>query len=469
MVEEKKFDTANHPLATGSVGRLLLRFAIPSIVSMVVGALYNIVDQIFIGRGVGMLGNAATNVSFPLVAICMSCALLLGIGGASNFNLELGRGNREKAGGIVANAITFAAISGVVIMTAIRLCLEPLLVAFAATPEVLPYAITYTGITSLGMPFLIMTVSGSHLIRADGSPRYSMVCNLTGAILNTILDPIFIFQLDMGIAGAAWATVISQAVSWVLVVRYLVRFRSVPLIKPYFRPRLARLRAIAALGAAACFNQLSMMAVQVTMNNTLTHYGALSVYGSNIPLAASGIIAKVNMIFISIVIGLGQGGQPIIGFNYGAGNYARVRRTFRFTLSIACVLSLCAFAAFQLFPREIIGLFGSGTEDYYRFVERYFRIFLLMTCINGIQPVTANFFTSIGKAMRGFFISLTRQILFLLPLIVVFPRFWGIDGIMYAGPVADTAAALLAAFFIVREMRDMKNLETLSAIRGGGA
>ena len=467
MAEEKKFDTANHPLATGSVGRLLLRFAIPSIVSMLVGALYNIVDQIFIGQGVGMLGNAATNVSFPLVAICMSCALMLGIGGASNFNLEMGRGNREKAGGIVANAITYATISGVVIMLVIRLFLKPLLIAFAATPEVLPYAVTYTGITSLGMPFLLMTTAGSHLIRADGSPRYAMVCNLTGAILNTILDPIFIFKFDMGIAGAAWATVISQAVGWLLVIRYLIHYRSVPLTRTLFRPRLSRLRAIASLGAASFFNQLAMMAVQITMNNTLTHYGALSIYGSNVPLAASGIIAKVNWIFLSVVIGLAQGGQPIIGFNYGACNYARVRRTFRFTLSTACAISVCAFTAFQLFPREIISLFGSGTEEYYHFVERYFRIFLLMTFINGIQPVTANFFTSIGKATRGFFISLTRQILFLLPLIVTFPRYWGIDGIMYAGPVADTAAALLAAFFIVREMRDMKNIETLSAIRGG--
>lgn len=467
MTEEKKFNTADHPLATGSVGRLLLRFAVPSIVSMVVGALYNIVDQIFIGQGVGMLGNAATNVSFPLVAVCMSCALLLGIGGASNFNLELGRGNREKAGGIVANAITYAALSGVVIMAVIRLFLEPLMVAFAATPEVLPYAVTYTGITSLGIPFFIMTVSGSHIIRADGSPRYSMFCNLAGAALNTILDPIFIFKFNMGIAGAAWATVISQAAGWLLVVRYLVRFRSVPLTKNYFRPRLSCLRAIASLGAASCFNQLSVMVIQITMNNTLTHYGALSAYGSNVPLAASGIITKVNMIFISIVIGIAQGGQPIIGFNYGAGNYARVRRTIRFTLSSAGAVSVCAFVIFQLFPREIISLFGSGTGEYYRFVERYFRIFLFMTFVNGIHPSTANFFSSIGKATRGFFIALTRQILFLLPLILTLPRYWGIDGIMYAGPVADTAAALLAAFFIAREVRDMKHLEALSAIHGG--
>ncbi len=460
---DEKTDAQSHPLATGGVGRLLLRFAIPSIISMLVGALYNIVDQIFIGRGVGILGNAATNVAFPLVTICMSTALLLGIGGASNFNLELGRGNREKAGRIAANAIAFAAIAGIVICIVIRILLRPLLFAFGATEQVFSYAATYTGITSLGMPLLIMSVCGSHLIRADASPRYAMFCNVAGAGLNVILDPIFIFTLGMGIAGAAWATVISQFVSWSLVVYRLMRFHNAPLLREWFIPRAWALATIARLGAASCFNQLSMMCVQIAMNNTLTHYGAQSVYGSEIPLAAAGIITKVNMIFISIVIGLAQGGQPIIGFNYGARNYARVRATFRFTLGISLLLSGIAFVCFQIYPRQIIDFFGEGTPEYYRFVERFFRIFLFMTFVNGIQPVTANFFTSIGKAGRGFFISLTRQIIFLLPLILLFPRYWGIDGLMYAGPVADLAAALLAAVFITRELREMKRLEAAAA------
>ena len=455
--------TRTHPLATDRVSALLLRFAIPSIVSMLVGALYNIVDQIFIGQGVGMLGNAATNVAFPLVAVCMSLALMLGIGGASNFNLEQGRGNRERAAMIVANSIAYGALFGVMIFISIRLALKPLLLAFGATPEVMPYAISYTGITSFGMPFMIMSVSGSHLMRADGSPRWSMVCNLTGALLNTVLDPLFIFTFDMGIEGAAWATVISQFVSWVLVVNYLRGFRSVKLYRRYFRPRLELLGSIAALGAGSSFNQLSMMAVQITMNNTLVHYGAMSLYGSNIPLAASGIIAKVNMIFVSIIIGIGQGGQPIIGFNYGAGNYGRVRATFRLTLAAATVVSIIGFACFQLFPRQIISIFGDGSEEYFIFSERFFRIFLFFTFINGIQPVTAQFFSSIGKATRGFFISLTRQILFLLPLIIILPRFLGIDGIMYAGPAADFVAAALTIAFIVAEIRDMRAKESEGA------
>ncbi|MDR1965282.1 MAG: MATE family efflux transporter [Synergistaceae bacterium] len=452
-------DVASHPLATGSVGKLLLKFAIPSIVSMLVGALYNIVDQVFIGRGVGMLGNAATNVAFPLMTISMATTLTLAIGGASNFNLALGRGDKERAGRVIANAIMYSAIFGTIIGAAALLLLEPMLVAFGATDDVLPYALTYTGITSLGAPFIVMSVCGSHLIRADGSPKYAMLCNLSGAVLNTILDPIFIFVFDMGIAGAAWATVISIIASWLMVMAHLINFRSVKLKANYFRPSLSVLRSITALGMAVGFNQLSMMFVQVALNNILTFYGASSVYGSNIPLAASGIITKVNLIFMAVVVGFAQGGQPIIGFNYGARKYARVRRTFRFTLSSATCVSVVVFAVFQIFPREIIDLFGKVNDQYYQFVERYFRIFLFMTFVNGIQPVTANFFSSIGKGMRGFFISLTRQILFLLPLIIIFPRYWGIDGVMYAGPLADFAAACLAAFFIVREIREMKELE----------
>ena len=463
MGEEQQFDTKAHPLAAGGVGKLLLTFAVPSIVAMLVGSLYNIADQVFIGRKVGILGNAATNVAFPLMTVCMAVSLTFAIGGASNFNLELGRGRRERAARFVGGAISCAALFGVTISAVTLLFLEPILWAFGATPEVMPYAISYTGIVALGTPFMVMSVCGSHLIRADGNPRYSMCCNLTGALLNIVLDPLFIFVFDMGVAGAAWATVISIFIGWLMAARYLLHFKNVELKREYFAPRFQEVKDIASIGMAACVNQLSMMCVQVTLNNTLTHYGALSDYGANIPLAASGIITKVNLIFMSLVIGLAQGGQPIIGFNYGAKNYARVRRTFAFTLSAASALSLVTFVVFQSFPREIINFFGETNEQYYHFVERYFRIFLFMTFINGIQPVTANFFSSIGHAARGLFIALTRQILILIPLLLIFPAFWGIDGIMYAGPISDTAAALIAALFIYWEIRDMRHREKTAA------
>ena len=451
--------TQDHPLATERVGGLLLKFAVPSIVAMLVGSIYNIADQIFIGHGVGILGNAATNVAFPLMTVCMAVALLFAIGGAANFNLELGRGRQEHAARVVANAITCAAVCSVTISVVTLIFLEPVLRAFGATPEVMPYAVTYTGILMLGTPFMVMTVCGAHLIRADGSPRYSMCCNLTGALLNIVLDWLFIIMFGMGMAGAAWASVISMATGWVMTVCYLVRFKSVPLRKEYFIPRFREVNKIVSIGMAACANQLSMMFVQITLNNTLTQYGALSDYGANIPLAAAGIITKVNMIFLSVVIGLAVGGQPIIGFNYGAKNYARVRQTFALTLSISIAVSIVAFILFQTFPRQIIGLFGETNEQYYQFVEKYFRIFLFMTFINGIQPVTSNFFSSIGRAVRGLFIALVRQIFILIPLLLIFPRFWGIDGIMYAGPIADFAAAVIAFAFIAHEVRDMKRLE----------
>jgi putative MATE family efflux protein len=451
-------DVSTHPLAVSGVGRLLFKYAAPSIVSMLVGALYNIVDQIFIGHSVGILGNAATNVTLPLVTICMSVALLIGVGGASNFNLEMGRGHAEKAARIAANAISFMAISGLTIAIIAKLGLRPMLLAFGGTEEVMPYAAAYASVISLGMPFLIMSVGGSHLIRADGSPRYSMFCNLLGAVMNVFLNWILMFKLGMGIAGAAWGTTISLMISWSLSATYAVKFRSADIRAGYFMPNAKRLLAIASLGLGSSFNQLAMMCVQVTLNNTLTRYGALSIYGANIPLAAAGIITKVNMIFLAFVIGLGQGGQPVIGFNYGAGNYSRVKRALALNLGMATIISVIAFICFQLFPKEIIKNFGEGSDAYYHFVERYFRIFLFMTFVNGIQPVTAQFFTSIGKAVIGLLISLTRQILFLLPLVMFFPRLWGIDGIMYAGPVADSAAALLAFAFIYREVLGMKKL-----------
>ena len=202
-----------------------------------------------------------------------------------------------------------------------------------------------------------------------------------------------------------------------------------------------------------------MAVVQIVLNNTLAHYGALSIYGSDIPLACAGIISKVNMIFMSFVIGISQGVQPIIGFNYGAALYRRVKKSYLLALAVATGLSLVAFACFQLFPRQIISIFGTGSEMYYQFSERYFRIYMFLTLINGIQPVTSNFFNSIGKARLGVFMSLTRQILFLLPLIVIFPLFMGIDGVMYAGPIADGAAAIVCGLFTVRELRELTRLQ----------
>ena len=445
-----------NPLAEEKIGRLIARFAVPAIISMLVSSLYNIVDQIFIGQGVGILGNAATNIAFPVSIICTATALLLGIGSASNYNLEAGAGRNDRAAEIAGNGLAMLVICGVVIGAVVLIFLNPLLHLFGVTKEILSYAQDYTGITAIGIPFLILTTGGNHLIRADRSPTYSMTCMLTGAILNTILDPLFIFVCHWGIKGAAAATVIGQVVSGLMVIYYFSKKRKMDLKRSMFVPKAGYLKMIVSLGMASCINQIAMAIVQITMNNTLRYYGAQSMYGSEIPLACVGVISKVNMVFMAIAIGIAQGCQPIWGFNYGAHNYDRVREAYKKAFAICIVLGVVFFGCFQLFPRQIVSIFGSGSEAYFHFAERYFRIFMFVTFLNGIQPMSSAFFTSIGKSKLGIVVSMTRQIIFLLPLILIFPLFMGIDGVMYAGPIADGAAALVAIIFAEREMKALQ-------------
>ena len=442
-----------NPLATQKVSSLILKFTIPAIISMMVSSLYNIIDQIFIGQGVGMLGNAATNIAFPVNIICTAVALLLGIGSASNFNLKSGAGQTEVAKNYAGNGLTMLVVCGVIITAVTLGFLTPLMHIFGATEEVLPYAIDYTGITAIGVPFLTLTTGGCHLVRADRSPSFSMACMLTGAIINTILDPTLIFGFHMGIAGAAWATVIGQVVSGIMVILYLRKFKTVKLTKEKLRPHPHYIGRIVSLGMAPFFNQVSMMVVQIVMNNVLIRYGAKSSYGSDIPLACAGIITKINMIFFSINIGISQGLQPIISYNYGAKKLDRVREAYLKAAISATIISTVSFICFQLFPRQIIGIFGSESEAYFRFAEKFFRIFLFCTFINGLQPITANFFTAIGKANRGIFLSLTRQVIFLLPLMIILPIFFGIEGVMFSAPIADGFAAICAITFAVHELR----------------
>lgn len=454
---------SENPLGSEPVSTLLRRFAIPSVIAMLVSALYNMVDQLFIGHSIGVLGNAATNVAFPLSMVCTSIGLLCGIGGAANFNLCMGRREPEHAKSYVGSAISMLAILGVILCVAVQLFLRPMMLLFGATPDVIDYACTYTRITSIGFPFLIVTIGGSNLIRADGSPKFSMLCNLVGAIVNTILDPLFIFVFHMGMAGAALATITGQILSFALVVFYLRGFKTLPLSLSDLKPNMACWARIAALGATPAFNQVAMMVVQIVMNNTLTYYGSNSVYGSDIPLACAGIISKVNMLFFSFVIGISQGLQPIVSFNFGAQKYDRVKDAYKKAVFAATAISIVAFLCFQFFPRQIIGIFGSGSEEYLHFAERYFCIFLFFTFLNGIQPVSSNFFTSIGAPKKGIFLSLTRQIIFLLPLLLIFPYLFGIDGVMYTAPIADLAAASVSIVMVVREFKIMAELQKATA------
>lgn len=444
---------STNPLGVQPVGSLLKKFAVPSIIAMLVAALYNIVDQFFIGHSIGELGNAATNVVFPLTTSCVSIALLFGMGGAAAFNLTMGAGDKEKAVYYMGNAVAMLFGFGTLLAVFVQLFLDPMLHFFSAPGNVFGYARTYTSITSLGFPFLILSSGGGHLIRADGSPKFAMTCNITGAVINTILDPLFIFGFQMGMAGAALATIIGQVIACSLAFWYFFHCKTVTIRRIHLIPRMVYFVRIASLGASSFFNQLAMMIVQIVMNKSLTYYGALSVYGEAIPLACAGIVTKVNQVFFSVNIGISQALQPVAGFNYGAKNYRRVKNAYMIALKAAFGISCAAFLMFQIFPRQIISMFGSGSEEYILFAVSYFRVFLFCTFINCIQPISSTFFTAIGKPKKGIFLSLTRQILFLLPLIILFPMVLGIDGILYSGPIADFAAALVSTVMILREMK----------------
>lgn len=441
-----------NPLGREKINKLLRQFAIPSIVSMLVGSLYNIVDQFFIGQRVGELGNAATNIAFPLSTSCLALALLFGIGGSSAFNLAMGSGDQKKAVNILGNATVLLALCGVVLAVITELFTRPLLIFFGSPDDVLPYALEYTRVTAIGFPFLLLSTGGGHLIRADGRPKITMLCNLMGAIINTILDAAFVFGLNMGMTGAAIATIIGQFVSGSMAIWYLAHCKSVTLRRENLKLRAIYAKRIASLGMAPCSNQVAMMVVQIIMNQSLKYYGAQSPYGENIPIACAGIITKVNMLFMSFVIGLSQGLQPIASFNYGAGKKKRVKEAYWKAISVGAILAVIAFLAFQIFPRQIISVFGQGSELYFSFAVNYFHIFLFFTFANFLQPITSNFFTAIGKPKRGSFLALTRQIIFLLPLLLLLPLFMGIDGIMYAGPVADCLAAVVSAIMVIREI-----------------
>ncbi|MDE7433231.1 MAG: MATE family efflux transporter [Lachnospiraceae bacterium] len=453
ILNDTEIKEIKNPLESESVGKLMLKYSLPAIATSLVNSIYNIVDQIFVGNSVGELGNAATNVAFPLVMIITTLAMTFGAGSATSFSLFLGRKEENKAKSIVGNGMTLMVLCGIAVSALSLIFLRPLLTAFGGRGQTLEYAVEYTRIVALGIPFAMLGTGASQLIRADGSPRYAMVATLSGAVLNCILDPIFIFGFNMGMSGAAIATIIGQIVSGILILAYFTRFKTFKLKMKYFRLKRVSIAQIFRLGLAAGINQLTVTIVQIVMNNTLGHYGELSQYGRDIPLACVGVISKVSSIFASINFGLSQSVQPIIGFNYGAGNYSRVKDTFKKALTIVTCVSVAAFLCFQIFPRQIISIFGNGNEMYYEFALRYFHIFLFCIFIVGAQILCTQFFPSIGKGGVGTFVSLSRQVIFLLPLVIVFPLIWGIDGVLWAGPIADGASGIMSLLLVRREMK----------------
>lgn len=446
-----------NPLGYKKISKLLFDFAVPSVIAMLVSSLYNVVDQIFIGRSVGYYGNAATNVAFPLTTICMAITLTLGIGTASRFSLYLGQKEEEKAAKAVGSGLFSMVLFGLIYMIVVELFCEPMLWAFGATDKNIGYALTYVRITALGMPFLILMNGMSNLARADGSPMYSMTTMIIGAVINTILDPIFIFVFDMGVAGAAWATVIGQVASCINSLLYLKKLKRITLEKKMIKFDPVQLRKTAMMGMSNGLTQLALTLVQVVMNRSMSHYGELSEFGKDIPLAASGIVMKVNSIILAIIIGIMQGMQPIVGFNYGAKKYDRVKAVYKLVIICELCITLCGLFVFQAFPRQVLSLFGSGEDQelYFKFAVKFMRTFLIFLPLSGIQMISSNFFSAIGKPVKGALLSLTRQVFLLIPMMLILPLFFALNGLMYSAPVSDLTAFAIVMFFIVRELTHM--------------
>lgn len=443
-----------NPLGEQPVNKLLLQFAIPSIISTLVGSLYNMVDQIFIGQCVGYLGNAATTVAYPLTFLGGALTLLFSNGAAVNFNILNGRGKQDEAMTFAGNGLTLITLQGVLLGLVVGLFTPWFVDLFGSTEAVFPYALTYMRIISIGLPFLAITAGGTLLIRSDGSPRYALVCSMAGVVLNFILDYLFLFPLHMGLAGAALATILGQILSAVMVIAYMFRFKTGRFTARHFRITGKHVGRIVSIGAAPSVNQAAMMVMNLVLNSALRHYGDLSVYGGSEALAAAGVVTKVNFLFYSTIIGCGIGGQPILGFNFGAKKYRRVTQTYFATLRYALIVGAVETLCFWLFPRPILHIFGSGAGGYEEFALRYMHVFMLLLILAGIPPISMHVMTSTGKAPRGIMISLSKQ-LSLIALLLILPLIFGIDGVLYAGPAADVIAAVVSFLVLRPEFRKM--------------
>ena len=451
-------------LGKEKIGKLIRKFSIPCIISLLVNSLYNIVDQIFIGWGVGYLGNGATNVVFPLTMICLAFSLMFGDGASAYLSLKLGEKKKEEAGKGVANGIAMSVIIALIMCVITLGFLPQLLKVFGCTDNLREYALKYGYIIAIGLPFMMIGTTLNSIIRADGNPKYAMTSMVLGAILNTILDPIFIFVFKMGVEGAAIATVISQIFTFIINICYIKKFKSVTLNKESFKIKASVARKVAMLGISSFITQMSIVVVMAFENNLLGKYGGQSKFGSEIPITVLGIVMKISQILNSIIIGIAAGAQPIIGYNYGAGKYDRVKKTLKTVLGLSVIISTIAFILFQTIPDKLISIFGSGDANYMEFACIAFRTYLMLVICNGIQIPSGIFFQAIGKSVKSAVLSLSRQILFLIPAMVTFGKLWGIDGILYAGPFADGLAFLIASTLLILEVKHLRNNENKETV-----
>ena len=442
-----------------NIKTLMKKFSIPCIISLVVNALYNIVDQIYIGWGVGYLGNGATNIIFPITVVALAFALMLGDGASAYLSLKLGEKKKDEAKKGVCNGIISSVIVSLLLCIICLIFLPKLIYLFGCTKALKKFALEYGYVIALGLPFVMIGTTLNSIIRADGSPKYAMTSMVTGAILNIILDPIFIFVFHMQVKGAAIATVISQIVTFIMNIAYLRKFKSITLTKKDYKFNLNITKNIAMLGISSFITQMSIVIVIAVQNNMLAKYGVYSKYGTEIPITVIGIVMKINQILNSIIIGIAAGSQPIIGYNYGASNYKRVKETLKYVIKVSLFVGLVAFILFQTIPEPLISIFGSGNDLYNEFACLTFRIMLLLTICNSVQIVSGIFFQAIGKSGKSAFLSLSRQILFLIPAMIIMSSIIGVKGVLYAGPIADGLAFIISVILLITENKNLNKKE----------
>ena len=445
-----------NPLETDPIPKLIVRYAVPTSLTLMVNYLYNIVDQIFVGQGVGITGMAATNIAFPLTILVNAVALMLGDGCAANISLCLGRKEQREADSTISHALTLILASGLLAALACGIFAPQIVVLFGATPTAYAESLSYMRAIAWGIPFQLLCPAFTAIIRADGSPQYMMKCMMTGAVINLILDPIFIFPLKMGVVGAGIATVIGQVAAGCLALLYLRRLKTVHIRREDLRPTRKLTCRILALGFPSLLTQMLSALVQITLNNLMRAYGAATVYGSDIALSVYGMMMKVYQIAHSMFVGVSSAIQPINGYNFGANHYARVQKTFHIASLIAVGISVVWFLIFMVFPRQIASCFVSDNALYLDCAQHCFRLYMLAFFLYGLHMTSASFFQGIGRPGKSLLIPLARQGCFLIPLALLLSRSFGLDGALLAAPIADALAFLLCLLLARWEFRSWR-------------
>lgn len=453
---------AANPLGTEKVSKLLWQFSIPAIIGMVVNALYNVVDRIYIGHapGLGANGLAGITIGFPIMIILLSIGILFGVGGATLFSMKLGEGKTKEAELALGNAFSLLIISGLLFMLLGHIFLSPVLSAFGASEKILPFAMSYMRIIFSGAVFQIVSIGLNNFLRADGQPKLAMITMFMGAGVNIILDPVFIYVLDMGMAGAALATILSQFISMVWILSYFLSKRSHHQIQVKNMPiKLSIATRITALGMPNFLLQLGNSVLNVVLNMTLLSYGG------DIAVSGMGIVNSIQTILLMPITGLVQGAQPIVSFNFGAKKFQRVRETQKYAITIATIIVLLGWLATRFMPEQLVRLFNNEPE-LLAFGAKALQTWFLFLTVIGFQIVASNFFQATGRTRSAIFLTLTRQIILLIPAILLFSQTWGMDGLLHAAPFADACAALLTGVFYIggikRLAREESNLKELN-------